>query len=320
MPPIEESDNPSNWTVTVLKKKLADIGIVINAQLSHSVLKRIYLDNVNNVTPSDSATVPPVRDDQSTDLHSRNAFGSSNLPYTSGSLVQNQMHGVNPEISRQSGFTQSLESPSSTTIADNVLVSTLQLCQQALTTLGQTVNKADVNRYNLSTAMVSPGAGTPASQLSEVDLVSPDIRADILAGKDVNLNVLLIPNYTTPSVKKIRENDERLVRNLTLDEFIIAFGRYKRIMCNAYPNRVEELDAYLSHIIETANIWPERFYEYHQVFSNKCAALLLQRNIKVDWSKGDNELRMLICAFPLFSHVTFVDPIFTVRPCVHKNS
>lgn len=85
MPPIEESDNPSNWTVTVLKKKLADMGIVINAQLSHSVLKRIYLDNVNNVsrdiarestaiTPSDSTTVPPVRDDQSTDLHSRNAF------------------------------------------------------------------------------------------------------------------------------------------------------------------------------------------------------------------------------------------------------
>lgn len=37
MPPVEESDNPSNWTVTVLKKKLADMGIVINAQLSHSV-------------------------------------------------------------------------------------------------------------------------------------------------------------------------------------------------------------------------------------------------------------------------------------------
>lgn len=180
MPQIEESDNPSNWTVTVLKKKLADVGIVINAQLSHSVLKRIYLDNVNNgvnyvsrdivregtaVAPSDSTTVPPVRADQSTDLHVRNAFGFSNVPYTSGSLVQTQMHGVNPEIYRKSGFTQTLESPSSTTMAENVLVSTLKLCQQALTTLGQTVNKTDVNRYNLSTAMVSPGAGTPASQL-----------------------------------------------------------------------------------------------------------------------------------------------------------
>lgn len=303
MPPVAESDNPSNWTVTVLKKKLADMGIVINAQLSHSVLKRIYLDNVDNgvsvregttATPSDSTTVPPVRAVQSTDLPVSNAAGSSNLPYSSGSLVQ--MPGASPENLRQSGFAQTLVSPMSTTMADNVLVSTLQLCQQALTTLGQSVNKTDVNQFNLSTAMVSPGAGTPASQLSEVDLVSPDIRADIIAGKDVNLNVLLIPNYTTPSHKKIRENDERLVRNLTLDEFIIAFGRYKRIMCNAYPNRMDELDAYLSHIIETANIWPERFYEYHQVFSNKCAALLLQRNIKVDWSKGDNELRMLISA------------------------
>lgn len=178
--------------------------------------------------------MPPVRAVQSTDLPVSNAAGSSNLPYSSGSLVQ--MPGASPENLRQSGFAQTLVSPMSTTMADNVLVSTLQLCQQALTTLGQTVNKTDVNQFNLSTAMVSPGAGTPASQLSEVDLVSPDIRADIIAGKDVNLNVLLIPNYTTPSHKKIRENDERLVRNLTLDEFIIAFGRYKRIMCNAYPN------------------------------------------------------------------------------------
>lgn len=113
--------------------------------------------------------------------------------------------------------TQTVLSPTSTTMADNVLVSTLKLCQQALTTLGQSVNKTNVKQFNLSTAKVSPGAGAPASQLSEVDLVSPDIRADIIAGKDVTLNVLLIPNYTTPSHKKIRENDERLVRNLTLD-------------------------------------------------------------------------------------------------------
>lgn len=100
-------------------------------------------------------------------------------------------------------------------MADNVPVSTLKLCQQALTTLGQSVNKTDVKQFNLSTAMFSPGAWIPASQLSEMDLVSPDIRADIIAGKGVTLNVLLISNYTTPSHKKIRENDERLVWNLT---------------------------------------------------------------------------------------------------------
>ena len=33
------------------------------------------------------------------------------------------------------------------------------------------------------------------------------------------------------------------MRNLSLNEFIIAFGRYKRIMCSAFPQRAEELEA-----------------------------------------------------------------------------
>jgi hypothetical protein len=33
-----------------------------------------------------------------------------------------------------------------------------------------------------------------------------------LSGEDINLNISLIPNYTTPSQKKVKENDERLIR------------------------------------------------------------------------------------------------------------
>jgi hypothetical protein len=44
------------------------------------------------------------------------------------------------------------------------------------------------------------------------------------------------------------------MHNLTLDEFISAFGWYKEIMCSAFPNRAEELDAYLAHIVETARV------------------------------------------------------------------
>ena len=99
-----------------------------------------------------------------------------------------------------------------------------------------------------------------------------------------------------PAQKKLKENDERLIRNLTLDEFILAFGRYKRIMCSAFPNRSQELDTYMAHVIETANIWPDRFFEYHKMFSAKCAVMLLQHNVKLDWSKGDPELRALVCA------------------------
>ena len=64
--------------------------------------------------------------------------------------------------------------------------------------------------------------------------------------------MLLIPNYENPLKKKIKENDGRLTRKLSLDEFVIAFGRYKRVMCTAFPNRHEELDLYQAHISETA--------------------------------------------------------------------
>ncbi|VDI73488.1 Hypothetical predicted protein [Mytilus galloprovincialis] len=67
-------------------------------------------------------------------------------------------------------------------------------------------------------------------------------------------------------------------------------------MGTAFPNRNEELDLYLAHIIETANIWPDCFYEYHKIFSAKCAVMLIQHNIKIDWSKGDSDLRNMVCA------------------------
>lgn len=69
----------------------------------------------------------------------------------------------------------------------------------------------------------STNTGIPAASISDVDLVSTEIRADLLAGKDMNLNILLIPNYTTPALKKIKEKDERLSRNLSLDEFFVPF-------------------------------------------------------------------------------------------------
>ncbi|XP_071145782.1 uncharacterized protein [Mytilus edulis] len=138
--------------------------------------------------------------------------------------------------------------------------------------------------------------GYPATAFSGVDMVSPEIRTKIISGKDINLNILLLPNYETPNQQKFKENDDRLKRNLTLDEFIIAFGRFKKIMCQVFPNRAEELDCYLSHIIETANVWPGKFFEYHKMFSAKCSIMLQEHNIKIDWSRGDLELRQMVCA------------------------
>ena len=336
---MTDNDNPSNWTVAELKKKLSEIGINLNMQLSHGVLKRIYLDNVKTVQ---SQTSPDVQDTQSA-----RAIVTNNNPSddnrANSQLLRNSLTDSAPVTSTGVAHTatevfpepripnsQILDSavlpPSSphpatvSSMSESVILSTLQLCQQAISSLTQT-NRSNENKYSLQTAMTSTNTGIPAASISDVDLVSPEIRADILAGKDVNLNILLIPNYITPAIKKMKEKDERLTRNLSLDEFIVAFGRYKKIMCSAFPNRSNELDSYLAHIIETANVWPERFYEYHQMFSSKCASMLLHHNIKIDWAKGDLNLRTLICAG---SSVKSCDAcgsnIHSAGMCPHRNS
>jgi hypothetical protein len=52
----------------------------------------------------------------------------------------------------------------------------------------------------------------------------------------------------------------------------------------------------LAHIVETARVWPQKFYEYHKMFSSICSIMLQEHNIKLDWSLGDPELRQLVCA------------------------
>ncbi|CAC5404653.1 unnamed protein product [Mytilus coruscus] len=206
---------------------------------------------------------------------------------------------------------------------ERLLINTIQLCQQSMQQINNNTKQGDQiqPRFNLSTAVGngsnSPGFaspfssaipaysvnsstpgkfGYPASSFSAVDMVFPELMNDIIAGKDVNLKMLLIPNYENTTIKKIKDSDVRLQRNLSMDEFVIAFGRYKRIMGTAFPNRNEEFDLYLAHIIETANIWLDRFNEYHKLFSAKCAVMLIQHNIKIDWSKGDLDLRNMVCA------------------------
>ena len=87
-------------------------------------------------------------------------------------------------------------------MSESVILSPLQLCQQAISSLTQT-NKSNENKYSLHSVMTpSTNTGIPVASISDVDLVSTEIRADLLAGKDMNLNILFIPNYTTPALKE----------------------------------------------------------------------------------------------------------------------
>ncbi|KAK6185679.1 hypothetical protein SNE40_007859 [Patella caerulea] len=228
-----------------------------------------------------------------------------------------------------------MPSTSSINNMEAMIMSTLKLCQQSIETvrcLASTSNqptKADFNLlsayaaqqadshgtatvsstiidqqqnsgqfqfgFQPSATLIPSQSGILASSISITDMVHPEVRRQILSGKHVNLNILLMPNFQ-PSKRPSKELDERLSRNLSLDEFIVAFGRFKRIMVAAFANRSQELDDYMAHIIETANIWPEKFYKYHKLFSAKCATVLYQRNQIIDWSYGDPGLRQLVCA------------------------
>uniref|UniRef100_A0A8W8NNI0 Uncharacterized protein n=1 Tax=Magallana gigas TaxID=29159 RepID=A0A8W8NNI0_MAGGI len=61
-------------------------------------------------------------------------------------------------------------------------------------------------------------------------------------------------------------------------------------MSQAFQNRREELDMYEANIIDIFNVYGDRFYEYHKLFSLKSASALAIHKIKVDWSARDRDL------------------------------
>jgi hypothetical protein len=127
--------------------------------------------------------------------------------------------------------------------------------------------------------------GTAPEDVPHMDLVSPAVRKQIIEGKDVNLACLLNPYYDIS-----QKDDTRLKRSLSIGEFMSAFGKYKRIMCQTFPERRDELDQYEANISHIHQVYGDRFYEYHKLFSFNSAMLLQQKRIKLDWSRRDMDL------------------------------
>ena len=149
----------------------------------------------------------------------------------------------------------------------------------------------------------------PSSALPDIDIVPSSIKKDILQGKDVNLNLLLLPIKDRKNVAVDRDvqfggevftlkakRDNRLTRDSTITEFITAFNIYKRVMCAEYPQRREELDKYQSFIIEISTKFPGScFYQYHLQFAAK-AAEYFELNYRMDWSSPDTTMLSTIVA------------------------
>jgi len=142
--------------------------------------------------------------------------------------------------------------------------------------------------------------GFAVKSLPFVETVSPQLKKNIITGMDINLASLLIPYYSGSGVmqtdylgidKSQSAKHKPRTNNLTVGEFIQAFGTYKNIMCSAFPNRRSELDLYERDLVDMATRYPGKgFYEYHKRFSADAAAHLRYNNIPIDWSIRNNTL------------------------------
>ena len=154
-----------------------------------------------------------------------------------------------------------------------------------------------------------PKCGPSSDSLPQVEILSNNVRKEIISGKNVNLASLLIPGVTTALHDLQGRNmmfgevliplkpDKRLTKSLTIQEFISAFTTYKNVMCEAYPHRRPELDAYMKDIIDmSTRFGGTAFYEYHKLFSSRASALLQTYNVKVDWSQRDTRLYTTVFA------------------------
>ena len=90
------------------------------------------------------------------------------------------------------------------------------------------------------------------------------------------------------------KKDVRLEHNLSLEEFNLAFRKYRSIMCKAYLHRKAELEQYEADINEIAHNYGPCFYTYHKMFSAKAAAAITEPYIPINWSKVDDKLLNLV--------------------------
>lgn len=312
------ADEPENWSVAMLLEKLQKCGIRVPASLKRAQLIQIYRDNIeeNEVMPAATSGRPTTR--QNSGMMDQE--GSVTPPSGSGRARQHACAEVD-ELP-----TTSVQQTPMVNNDGGSLMEVLSGIQTSMSEMRKDINNLKARRTDNSgdhennqvtgfhgfTAQSATSQGRVSSDsVPHVDVINPQLRTKIIQGKNVNLALLLMPYETVDSrqyesvdgcnkvvVLKSNTHDTRLLKSLSLGEFITAFTRYKNIIFEEFPDRRAELDMYERDIVEMAafNTGSQAFYEYHKAFSARAAALLAQRNIKIDWSIRDTKLFTAIFA------------------------
>ena len=312
---------PQNWTVVQLKAELQQNNIPFSPSAKKSRLIQLCKDN--GLIDGRVAPLPPPQQAQSGAEHPNNSVLEltktvAELQKTVRDLSENVNHLKQQTMSADQGVQSRTTADQGSCLenAQTMMANSLQLTGH--TTQAEPLppaaescvpstsfdQEASCNSDLLASAMnhngdssgyVKTKYGYSAESLPFMDAVHPTLKKQILEGKDINLASLLIPYYTgphaDPSVITKERPDMRLNQELTLAQFIQAFGIYKNIMCKAYPIRRPELDLYERDILDMATRYPGNgFYEYHKMFSAQAAAHLSYSGKKIDWSVRNKTL------------------------------
>ena len=325
-----DMENPANWTVNKLKTELENRGLKLTTTVSKAALLQIYQqvsktdnDSVNNRGAQISQDKQTEASRDQVQPNTRSAAANQNItPATSGvaTSVTETLQAANTghisSLGMDSGAAMGMFTAMQSTIS-SLQATVSQLLTERTTSSGQSsqpstnllqkyygMEPAQTTATTTTTITAATSKfGVPADSLPHVDVITDSVKKNILEGKYVNLACLMIPDFETPNFTTNNTNglellkqgrkDHRLDRALTITQFFRAFGVYKRIMSEAYPQRRLELDLYEADIGNIYEHYGDIFYQYHCQFTKKAAAYL-EKGIKVDWSKRDKDLFQLI--------------------------
>ncbi|CAC5415663.1 unnamed protein product [Mytilus coruscus] len=264
-------------TKTEMMDELSKIGFKVPTNLTLNVVKTLYTENIGN--KNSDARVEAIDNT----LSAADSFPSDTQ--TASTETQNR---------------ESIDNTSSATenVNTNILVAAFNTMSQCVNGLQKSVDTLteklyDTNIcYNLhqwyNSSNTAPSIqNTPdalphgfnrtavrSDDFPNVDIVSIALQKQIIHGKDINLASLLISSFESPQSHTIladdmeinvgNKPDPRLNRQLTIQVFIKAFGKFKRVMTSAFPA--------------------------------KASTPLQEKHNKVDWSKRDRDLMILIGA------------------------
>ena len=270
---VKDSQNSGNnddsADVSIPAKELSTTSNVVTSEL---LVTPPVAGNVQDTIPQDiSRHQPPVSQPAcvpGSSLDTSNSLSHNNL-FQEVTTPQDSQSGLIGMVSAMQGTITSLQS----TINNLLLQQNPSAGSNYLEQFYKGTGQRSTN--SVQTQM----QGIAADNLPHIDVVTDSVRKNITSGKYVNLASLLIPDYDTSKLPadnmvaveliKRQQRDHRLDRALTITQFYKAFGVYKRIMCEAFPQRRDELDLYEADIGNIYEHYGDVFYQYHIQFRGK---------------------------------------------------